>query len=170
MEEKIVRGILNLLARLPLLWMHRIGRLIGWFFMLIPNRERLHAEINLRICFPELTNAERRSLCERSLMQAGRTFTEMAAVWLWPIERVMGLVRSVSGAHHLEREPGQGLIVLAPHLGCWEIAGLYLASLGEVTTLYRPPRKPALNPLIRKARERNGAKLVPTDSQGVKQL
>lgn len=170
MEVKIIMGVLNLLARLPLLWMHRVGWMIGWLFILIPNRERLHAEINLRLCYPELTELDRRSLRDQSLVQAGRTFTEMAAVWFWPTERILGLIQSVSGAHHLQREPGQGLIVLAPHLGCWEIAGHYLASMGSTTILYRPPRKKAFDPIIKNARERSGAKLVPTNSHGVKQL
>ncbi len=70
----------------------------------------------------------------------------------------------------MHREPDQGLIVLSPHLGCWEIAGLYLASRGSVTSLYRPPRKALFEPIIKHARERSGAELVPTDAQGVRRL
>ena len=80
------------------------------------------------------------------------------------------MIHSVSGEEHLQRDQGQGLIVLAPHLGCWEIAGLYLASRGSVTSLYRPPRQAALGPVMKRARERSGAELVPTDASGIKRL
>jgi Kdo2-lipid IVA lauroyltransferase/acyltransferase len=49
------------------------------------------------------------------------------------------------------------VIVLSPHLGAWELAGLYLSSLGPTTTLYKP--QPALDRLIAeaRARQRGGA-------------
>lgn len=170
MEARIISGILRLFALLPLAWLHRLGRLIGKLFILIPNRERRIAEINLALCFPELSETDRMQLRNRSLEEAGRTLTEMAAVWYWPIERVMGLIQKVSGKECLSRKPEQGLIVLSPHLGCWEIAGLYVASQEAITSLYRPPRKQVLEPIIKRARERSGAELVPTDGAGVKRL
>lgn len=170
MGIRIIISVFRLLAHLPLQWMHRIGWLIGRMFILIPNRERMVSEINLKLCFPELSAAERLSLRNRSLEQTGRTLTEIAAVWFWPVERVLDQIKSVTGAEHLLRAPEQGLIVLAPHLGCWEIAGLYLAIRGQVVSLYRPPKQRALEPLIKAARERSGAELVPTDGRGVKRL
>ncbi len=170
MGTSIVIRIFRLLSFLPLKWLHRFGWLIGRLFILIPNRERRVTEINLRLCFPELSESERLSLRNRSLEQAGRTLAEMAAVWFWPVERVLGQVVSVTGDEHLSRPANQGLIVLAPHLGCWEIAGLYLAKCGRLVSLYRPPKQQVLEPIIKAARERSGAELVPTDGRGVKQL
>jgi KDO2-lipid IV(A) lauroyltransferase len=170
MQTRLVLVILKLLARLPLTWLHRLGWLVGRLFFLLPNRERRNALINLQLCFPELDERDRMALLARSLEQTGRTLFEISAIWFRPIERVLALIREVSGAEHLRREPGQGLIVLSPHLGCWEIAGLYLASLGPVTSLYRPPRQTLFEPIVKHARERSGAELVPTDAQGVRRL
>ncbi|MDJ0807579.1 MAG: lysophospholipid acyltransferase family protein [Gammaproteobacteria bacterium] len=162
--------LFRFLSILPLRWQHRLGWLIGRLYILIPNRERDVTEINLQLCFPASSSAERMSLRNRSLEQAGRTLMEMAAIWFWPIERVLSLIVSVSGEEHLQRKPQQGLIVLAPHLGCWEIAGLYLAKQGGVVSLYRPPRQSALETIVKAARERSGAQLVPTNARGVKRL
>ncbi len=170
MSTRIAILFFRLLSHLPLKWMHHIGWLIGRLFILIPNRERMVTEINLKLCFPELSETERLSLRNRSLEQAGRTLTEMAAAWFWPVERVLGQIQSITGDEHLQRDPKQGLIVLAPHLGCWEIAGLYLAKRGRLVSLYRPPKQQALEPIIKAARERSGAELVPTDGRGVKRL
>jgi KDO2-lipid IV(A) lauroyltransferase len=81
---------------------------------------------------------------------------------------VLSLVRGISGGDLLRRDDGRGVIVLSPHLGAWELAGLYLSAQGPTTTLYKP--QPELDWLIREARGRGGAKLVPTDPQGIRGL
>ena len=170
MQTRLLLALLKLLARLPLSLLHRLGWIVGRLFYLIPNRERRNALTNLQLCFPELDERARMELLASSLEHTGRTLFEISAVWFRPIEQVLALIREVSGAEHLHREPGQGLIVLSPHLGCWEIAGLYLASRGPVTSLYRPPRQAIFEPIMKQARERSGAELVPTDAQGVRRL
>jgi KDO2-lipid IV(A) lauroyltransferase len=95
---------------------------------------------------------------------------ELSSIWFRPVEKITGLVREVSGGEHLNRAVGQGLILLVPHLGCWEIIGLVLPQREQVTSLYRPPKMKQMETLIRQARERSGATLVPTDNQGVKRI
>jgi KDO2-lipid IV(A) lauroyltransferase len=170
MQTSLIIALLKLLARLPLSWLHGLGWAIGRLFYLLPNRERRHAQINLQLCFPGLRDRERQNLLARSLEQTGRTLFEITAIWFWPIDRVLALIQEISGQKYLQREQGRGLIVLSPHLGCWEIAGLYLASRGSVTSLYRPPRQTLFEPLVKQARERSGAELVPTDAKGVRRL
>jgi KDO2-lipid IV(A) lauroyltransferase len=100
----------------------------------------------------------------------GATVMEMALIWFAPNKRVLSLIKQISGAELLEREQGQGVIILAPHLGCWEIIGLELPTHERVTSLYRPPRNRAYETVIKQARERTGAVLVPTDASGVKRI
>ncbi|MEJ2454406.1 MAG: lysophospholipid acyltransferase family protein [Candidatus Thiodiazotropha sp.] len=169
----LIRSFIALWQRLgflPLSWLHAVGRLIGLLYWLLPNRERRTARINLALCFPELGESEREALCRRTLQEMGCSLMELSAIWFQPVEKVSGLVRQVSGEAHLQRPPGQGLILLLPHLGCWEIIGVVLPASERVTSLYRPPRKPQLDTLIKQARERSGSTLVPTDTQGVKRI
>ncbi len=158
------------LGGLPLVWLHTIGRTLGFFYWLLPNRERRTTLINLALCFPELSERQRQAMCRRALQQMGCSLMEFATIWFRPTAAVSGLVRQVNGEEHLQRESGQGLIVLLPHLGCWEIIGVLLPARERVTSLYRPPRKRQLESLIKQARERSGSTLVPTDNQGVKRI
>ena len=158
------------LGFLPLGWLHAIGRFIGYLYWLVPNRERRTIRTNLALCFPEMSETERESLCRRNLQELGCSLMELSAIWFQPVQKVTALVRRVTGEEHLQRAPGQGLILLLPHLGCWEVIGVVLPSTERVTSLYRPPRKPQLETLIKQARERSGSILVPTDAQGVKRL
>ncbi len=158
------------LGRLPLAWLHAIGRLLGLCYWLLPNRERRATRINLALCFPELSERQREAVCRRTLQQIGCSLMELPAVWFRPMSEVKGLVREIRGEEQLKRAPGQGLILLLPHLGCWEIVGLMQTPGEAVTSLYRPPRKRRLEALIKQARERSGSTLVPTDNQGVRRI
>ncbi len=169
----LIRSFIMLWRRLgylPLSWLHALGRLIGFCYWLLPNRERRTARINLALCFPDLSESQRSVLCRRTLQELGCSLMELSAIWFQPVERVSAMVWQISGEQHLRRAPGQGLILLLPHLGCWEIIGVVLPAREQVTSLYRPPRKPQLETLIKQARERSGSTLVPTDAQGVKRI
>jgi KDO2-lipid IV(A) lauroyltransferase len=101
-------------------------------------------------------------------MAFGRTYCEMGRLWLRPPDDVLGLIREVRGGELLRREEGRGLIVLSPHLGAWELAGLYLAAQGPTTIFYKPQQR--LDDLIVAARRRTGARLAPITARGIRAL
>ncbi|HKF93042.1 MAG TPA: hypothetical protein VKB96_00265 [Gammaproteobacteria bacterium] len=62
------------------------------------------------------------------------------------------------------------MILAAPHHGCWELYGLYIAARYPLTSLYRPPRLDYLERVTRAGREHTGARLVRTDTDGIRLL
>jgi KDO2-lipid IV(A) lauroyltransferase len=168
----LIQGALHLFARLPLPASHRIGAALGWLLTAVPNDLKRITAINLSLCFPDLSIRERRRLLEQSLIEIGKTFAETGALWLWNKERVLGLACRVYGEDLLVQAlaQGKGIILVSPHLGAWELAGLYCSTRCPLTTLYRPPRIAALDSMIRHARERLGARLVPTSTQGIRAI
>jgi KDO2-lipid IV(A) lauroyltransferase len=170
MFEQITFKFWHTLHHLPLSWLHALGRLLGRLYTIFPNRELHIVETNLKLCFPKLDKAQQDRLRNQTMQQIGCTLMEMSAIWFWPLDRVLGLIHEIRGEESFSRDEGQGLIVLAPHIGCWEIIGYDLQRRGHVTNLYRPPRKAAFDNLVKQARERSGAELVPTDNSGVKRI
>ncbi|MCU7916587.1 MAG: lysophospholipid acyltransferase family protein [Candidatus Thiodiazotropha sp. (ex Gloverina cf. vestifex)] len=169
----LIRFLISLWRRLgflPLSRLHAIGQTLGLFYDWFPNRERHATQVNLELCYPGLSPQDRRTLRRTILQQIGCSLMELPYIWFRPMDEVSSLVREVSGASLLERDPGQGLILLLPHLGCWEVLGLTLPPSEKITSLYRPPRESELEDLVKQARERNGSTLVSTDTQGVKQI
>jgi KDO2-lipid IV(A) lauroyltransferase len=160
--------LLRLLSRLPLSMLHGLGVFIGWLMLKIPNKQRRNALINIRKCYPHLDEVQALDFRRRALLEYGRTYSEVAYLWLRPPEEVLSRVRSVTGGELLRRDDGRGVIVLSPHLGAWELAGLYLSVQGPTTTLYKP--QPELDWLIREVRGRGGAELVPTDPGGIRRV
>ncbi|MBK1719896.1 lipid A biosynthesis acyltransferase [Thiocystis violacea] len=157
-----------LVSRLPLPLIHRIGAGAGWITARWPNRQRRNALMNIAICLPRLTEDEQRRLRDRNLSEFGKTYFEIAYLWLRPADRVLSLVREVRGAELLRRRDGRGLIVLSPHLGAWELAGLYLAAQGRTAIFYKPQQY--LDDMIRAARARSGAELAPITPKGIRVL
>ncbi|HBG96713.1 MAG TPA: lipid A biosynthesis acyltransferase [Chromatiaceae bacterium] len=168
MQERVIVGLMWLLSRLPLSLLHWIGHLVGWLVILFPNRQRRNALINLSLCFPNLTAREKIRLRNRCLCEFGKTYLEIAHLWLRPRQEMLDLVREVRGAELLERVDGHGLIVLSPHLGAWELAGMYLVAQGPTTIFYKPQKY--LDQLIIDARRRGGATLAPITARGIRAL
>jgi KDO2-lipid IV(A) lauroyltransferase len=165
--------LFRLLARLPLPVVHRIGGLLGWLLWRIPNRSRRVTDINLRLCFPDASHRELRRLARRSLIETGKTALEIGPLMAWDRATTLALVRGTSGEELVKKAIalGKGVIMATPHLGCWEMAGLYCSVHYPITSLYRPQsRSPELDAYVRRGRERLGARLVPTGAKGVRAL
>lgn len=172
MRAFFVRSLLKILSGLPLAFVHKLGDLLGRSLTLFPNDLRDTAHTNIARCFPQWTAQQQRQLVLQCLQQTARATLESGALWLLPPERVLSLLKKVSGEDMLAQamEKGKGVILAIPHLGAWEMVGLYGSTHWPMTSLYRPPRQPYLGELIRAGRERAGAKLVPTDASGVRAL
>jgi len=164
----MARLLVRLLARLPLSLLHRCGAGVGWLIARIPNRQRRNALINIGLYAPQLRASELVQARDRSLRELGKTLFETPKLWLRPHAEALSLIREVRGDELLQRAPGQGLIVLSPHIGSWELAGLYLSTQGPTAIFYKPQR--LLDSLIVDARKRAGATLAPITARGIRVL
>ncbi len=172
MRAIAIKLILRLLSLLPLPIAHIVGTILGRALFYLPNQSRQTTQTNIRLCFPELPAQQQRTLIKNSLIEMGKSISEMGYLWFRPKSDCLKLISKVSGEKYLHEamQKNRGIIIAAPHLGAWEIIGLYCADIYPITILYRPPKIEQLDKMIRTARQKNGAKLVPTNSHGVKSL
>lgn len=164
--------VLRLVGLLPLSTARRLGAFMGTLAYRINGRGAKITRENLALCLPHLSAAEREHMARASLAETGKVATEVCVIWRNNNVPVQHYIRRIEG-EELARQPladGKGLLILAPHLGNWEVLGLHLASLGSVTNLYQPPKLAGLDEVIRKGREKSGAQLVPTNAKGVAAL
>jgi KDO2-lipid IV(A) lauroyltransferase len=168
----VIRLLLRTMALLPLPVAHSCGTLIGLAMWKFSKGSRKITLRNIELCFPELPIDKQRQLAKQNMIETGKTITELGALWFWPFAKTLALVKQISGREIADRAlaQGRGVIFVSPHLGAWELSGLYCNTLGDMTSLYRPPKLKELDELIRHARERSGATLVATDSKGVRTL
>lgn len=168
----LTRVLLHVGAWLPLPVSHALGQAVGWIGSKVPNRPRQLTERNLELCFPELEPRERRRLARRSLMEDGKGLMELGAFWKRDRRRVLRLVREVLGEEHLQRvlAEGRGVLVAGPHLGAWELLGLWFTTRGPMATLYRPPHSIEFESLLLQHRARFGARMVRAGRRGLREL
>ena len=162
----------KVLGLLPLWAVHRTAAVLAGAASLLPTRERHVSEVNLGIAFPDLDPAARRRLARRSMIETAKTFAEGSAVWSWSRERILGHFGGVSGEERVREaiDSGRGVILAAPHLGNWELVGMYCSTSYPLTGLYQKPRLLELESLFKASRERFGAKLVPAGLGAVRTL
>lgn len=167
----LLRILLILLGALPLPFLHGIGFVLGTLLWWLPNSLKRVTLLQLERCMPALSVAERRRIARLSLINSAKAICEAPALWFAPEWRLRRWLHAPEAEAQMREliAGGKGLILLSPHIGAWELAGLFCAHIGTMTSLYKP-QKGAMDQLILLGRTRNGARLVPTSTSGVKSL
>lgn len=164
--------LFDVLARLPLSVLHRLGALFGWLTFLFSGQYSSRLRENLKNAGLTGSESEQQILLHTNIREMGKGVMELPWVWRRPFEKVVASVQYCHGWEHFEAAHalGKGVIVLTPHIGCFEVIGLYIAARLPMTCMYRVPRWKFLDTLMHEGRERGQMKLAPADLGGVRQL
>lgn len=170
MRLQLFKSLLWLVSLLPLRVNHALGGAIGWCTWALPTASRKATDLNLLLCFANEDAAYRKKLAKQSLIETGKSLTELGWAWYRPRATLEKLIHTVHGEEHLiaAREKPGGLIVISPHLGAWELCMLPLAKEERAIVMYRPPRHLMLEPLLIGGRTRHGGELAPLSTTGIK--
>jgi KDO2-lipid IV(A) lauroyltransferase len=122
-------------------------------YRLAGERRRIGAT-NLRLCFPELSEAERDRLLRAHFRALGRaTFLETVS-WWGNRREVEGLTR-LEGTEHYLAHAGKPVIWLAPHFVGLNIGGVRVtAEYAPIVSLYARIKNPHVDRLMLEARTR----------------
>ncbi|MEO7200790.1 MAG: lipid A biosynthesis acyltransferase [Dokdonella sp.] len=166
---RLLYGCLWLFARLPLRSLHWLGAGLGRLAWWRNGRARRVTEANQRLL---LAHGAPRLDVANVLRETGKSVLEVAAIWCRPPQRALSLVREVRGEELFSQalQSGRGLIIAAPHLGCWEVLNYWLAARTQLAIVYRPPKQAAMEPLLRKARGGLEVEQVRAEGAGVRSL
>ena len=164
--------LLRAFGRLPLRALHACGAALGCWSLWRRDRLARYSAVNLAIARPDATPSARAVLLREAMIESGKSITELAKVWGSGAELALKLVREVRGGELFDAAlaSGKGVIVAAPHLGCWELLNHWLCSRTRMAILYRPPRIAAVEQLLRKVRGALAPEQVRADSAGVRAL
>jgi KDO2-lipid IV(A) lauroyltransferase len=168
----LITSVLGIAGSLSLATAQKLGRMVGWFLWKLKTQPRDVTATNLAICLPELTSTERAELTKASLASTGMTMFEVPLMWEWPVEKCLGLIKETQGLELIDEAmaDGSGLILLAPHLGNWELAGLFFSSRYKMAALYSPPNMAEFEDYMIQVRGRLGSELVRGDRRGLARL
>jgi KDO2-lipid IV(A) lauroyltransferase len=158
-------ALFRLIARLPLAWVQAGGALLGLVVYAVSASYRGKLRANLaRAGYPPAM----RLAAARS---AGAMVGELAWVWFRPSDQVDRRVHCADMAPLMQAHAlGRGVLILTPHLGCFEVAAPWVARRLPITVIYRQPRRAALDVLLHAARNRGDLAAAPATLAGVRAL
>jgi KDO2-lipid IV(A) lauroyltransferase len=165
----LIHSLLFAFGCLPLAVLHALGALAGTLLWAVPNRTCDLARKHVAIAFPQLPQPQREAIVRASLRHMGMSILEAPAIWFGPRWRLQRWIRDEKVRAQLKAVGTRGLILLCPHIGSWELAGMLVSDTVQVTSLYKP-QKGVFDELIKQGRARFGQKLAPSTIHGVKQL
>lgn len=166
---RLLLGLMWLLHWLPLPLLGRFGDAVGSLLFLLLRKRRHIALTNLRLCFPELPEAERVKLARRHFQAYSRSVWERGILWWAPETRLRRLIR-VEPAF-----PGQAIaagptILLCPHFVCLDVAGVATAMEISASSMYVQQKNALFDRVLRAGRSRFKPVRLFTRQDGIKPI
>ncbi len=163
-------SLIRWLARRGLPTLHALGALLGWLAWLASPTYRRQLQAHLaQAGFGPVVRRQ-------AVAAAGRMVAELPWLWLRPVSRPLGAAVQWQGDGLIDEalDAGRGLVLLTPHLGCFEVCAQAIAERfgqrSRLTAMYRPARQPWLRQLEETARARPGLATAPAALAGVRQM
>ena len=161
----MIRLFLFFCSLLPLRVNHSFGAFLGKLLFTFNSDVKNASQQNLEICFPNLSQADLRTLLKKVLVETGKNLTESGLIWNKSFSENSQLIRNINGEKYLE--DSKRTILLVPHIGCWEITGRFIAIKRKITFMYRPLRSSKQNEYLFARRNQGNLTMASADKSGI---
>jgi KDO2-lipid IV(A) lauroyltransferase len=160
----LVAGLLRVILLLPYPAVMAVGRGLGRLVKRCAGRRVRIARTNLKLCYPDMTDAERESLIDANFAAMGMGLMEIGMGWWWPHERVERLLIAVEGEEHLPPpDDPRGTIFLTAHFSSLELSGRYLGHRSASHAMYRRNENPVIQALFERFRTQHTIGIIARD-------
>jgi Kdo2-lipid IVA lauroyltransferase/acyltransferase len=163
--------LFSTLSRWPLALLHALGAILGWVVYCASATYRGRFKANVAQAGIAWRDAR------PAIAAAGRMAAELPWLWIAQKGKPFGARLRWEGGELIEAALAEkrGLVLLTPHLGCFEICAQAIAERfttleAPITVLYRPARQAALRDVMAGSRERPGLATAPASLAGVRQM
>src|SRR3989338_6738967 len=147
-------GLLRLMVFLPYRMQMRIGSALGYLIYLFDRSGKHTARINLKLCFPKLSDTERHQLLKKNYQAIGFSIVETALAWFGTDQQLPPV--KIHGLEHWQNcyHKNKGVLLISCHLSCLEIAGRLIKPYMTVNAVYRPQKLALLDALVHYYRQK----------------
>jgi KDO2-lipid IV(A) lauroyltransferase len=168
---KLLLGMMWLLHWLPLPLLGRFGEAIGSLLFVVMRPRRHIALTNLRLCLPELSEAERVDIARRHFQAYSRSVFERAVLWWAPESRLKRLITiDPDGEIPVAAMTDKPTILLCPHFVCLDVAGASIAMEASASSMYVTQKNAAFDQVLRAGRARFKPVKLFTRQDGIKPI
>lgn len=161
--------IMWLLHWLPLPVVARIGEALGSLFYLVLRRRRHICLTNLRLCFPEMPELERKKIARRHFQVYVRSVLERGILW-WASERRLRRLIHVEYAMPMEEIVASPTVFMCPHFVSLDVAGVAVMLESSLCSIYTRQRNKVFDQALRKGRSRFRPVKLFSRAEGVKPI
>jgi KDO2-lipid IV(A) lauroyltransferase len=132
-----------------------LGRVVGLLAPHLASSRRRAAEVNLRLCFPEMGDAQRKQLLDESFEALGIGLFEFIRAW-WGSVTPMRRELRIEGMEHLQalRDQGRGVLMVSGHFMTLELCGRLMCDYVPLAGMYRRHRNPIFEWAVKRGRLR----------------
>lgn len=162
--------VMRRLAHLPLAWVRTLGWLLGWalYALVLPRRRVVF--INLRLCFPKLSQQDIRALARQTFIHFAQAWLDRGWLWHGPDDLVRQRLTLTGALDALQgSEPA---VIFAPHFVGLDAGWTALTQQlpRHFQTIYTPQSNHVLDAWILAGRQRFGQARLLLREDGVKPL
>lgn len=163
-------GLIALSSSLPRWFSCKIGDGLGLLYRRINKKRRLIVDINLRICFPEKSEAERAKIARDHFRFYGRSVIDFGLSWWAPKRRLDRLIKFKHVEYYLDTIEDHNVILLLPHMVGLDCGITYASSLRPTISMMKALDNELVNWRLWKGRTRFKPTRVVMRDQGLRPL
>ena len=170
MSELAIRAALaalRALGRLPYPVLKALGDALGLLLYAVALPRRRVALTNLRMCFPDWTEARRRRVVREHFRYFARSFFDRFVFWYEPAERIRRLCE-LEGVEHYLPHRGRPVILLAPHFVGIDAGGIRFLLEWPGVSMYAAQKSAALTEAMTRGRTRFGNSRLLLRTEGLR--
>ena len=158
-----------LISKLPLRLIRLIGAFFGIILWALARQRRFVALTNIRLCFPEMPDSERKKLVFKHCIRFAQAVLDRSLMWFASEKRIRRIVRQ----HNEERlysDDGRPTLVLAPHFVGLDAGGVRFNAEYPTVSMYQRQSNPVFDQLMLEGRNRSGTAYLYSRQDGVRKL
>ncbi|MDO4905390.1 MAG: lipid A biosynthesis acyltransferase [Lautropia sp.] len=158
--SRMLLALFRAMSGLPYVWLRRIGNVAGVLLYWGAASRRRIADVNLRLCFPAMSEAERKSIILDHCRFFARSFLDRFVLWYRSVDEIKQMVQLVD-PQYFEAHAGKPIILLAPHFLGMDAGGTRLTIDHTMFTMFANQKNKVFNEAMREGRARfSGAVLL----------
>jgi Kdo2-lipid IVA lauroyltransferase/acyltransferase len=161
--------ILWLIHLLPFRIIVAIGNCLGTALYPLAAERRKVGDINLKLCFPDLSDRERKKLLRGHFRMFMRGAIERSILWWSSAEYISSLIR-VEGIEHFEAVKDKPSILLTPHFVGMDVGGQWIAQHTDTVCMYANQKNLYLTGLLLRKRARFRNQQLYSRQQGLRPI
>ncbi|WP_374344410.1 lysophospholipid acyltransferase family protein [Azonexus sp.] len=162
-------GLLWLLHWLPLRWLRALGAGLGRLLYRFGRERRGVVLTNLRLCFPELGEAEREALARRHFVAFAQSALDRSLGWWASQDRLERIIR-IRGIEHLTERGDRPTIMLCPHFVGLDAGATRISMYLTACSVFSQQKNPVFNRLLYHGRTRFNPALLLSRKEGMRKI